>query len=134
MRKTLLLFSMLLFVGFAAQAQRGQGGQRGQRLSPEKTAEAQAERFQEEFGLSDEQYKKTYDVLLNTAKTRNEKLQEMRASGDRSSMRSVITELQEESDKKLKDIFTEVQWTAYEKWKEKNAGQRGRRGGGRGGN
>ncbi|WP_139135194.1 hypothetical protein [Roseivirga sp. 4D4] len=130
MRKTFLLMSMLLFIGMAAQAQRG-GGQRGQRMSPEEAAKAQAENFQEQFGLSDDQYKKTYDVLLATGKARTEKLQEMRASGDRTGMRDVITKFQEESDKKLKAIFNEKQWASYEKWKEERAAQRGaRRGGG----
>ncbi len=116
----------------SAQAQRGgQRGQRGQRMDPEKMAQTQAERFQEEFGLSDEQYKKTYEVLLSSAKARNEKLQELRASGDRTGMRSAIEEIQEENDKKLKEIFSKSQWEAYEKWKKENVRQRGgRRGGG----
>ncbi|OEK04522.1 hypothetical protein BFP71_13725 [Roseivirga misakiensis] len=129
---------MLLFVGLAAHAQRGQGGQRGQRgqrLDPEEAAKTQAENFQEQFGLSDEQYKKTYDVLLATNKERNEKLQEMRSSGSFEGMREAIAEFQEKADKQLKEIFNETQWTAYEKWKEERASQRGgRRGGGRGGN
>ncbi|MFY0594592.1 hypothetical protein [Roseivirga sp.] len=138
MRKTLLFMSMLLFVGLAAHAQRGgQGGQRGQRgerVSPEEAAKTLAENFQEQFGLSDEQYKKTYDVLLTTNKERTEKLQEMRESGERAGMREVITEFQEKSDKQLKEIFNETQWTAYEKWKAERESQRGGRGGGRGGN
>ncbi|MBO3697153.1 hypothetical protein [Roseivirga sp. E12] len=130
MRKTFLLMSMLLFIGMAAQAQRG-GGQRGQRMSPEEAAKTQAETFQEKFGLSDDQYKKTYDVLLATGKARNEKLQEMRASGDRAGMRDVITKFQEENDKKLKAIFNEKQWASYEEYKKEIAAQRGgRRGGG----
>ncbi len=131
MRKTFLLMGMLVLIGMAAQAQRAQGGQRGQRMSPEEAAKTQAETFQEKFGLSDDQYKKTYEVLLASGKERNEKLQEMRASGNREGMREMITELQAASDKKLKAIFNETQWTSYETWKKEMAAQRGaRRGGG----
>lgn len=128
-----MIIGCLLFVGLlTAEAQRGQG-QRGQRLSPEEQAKRQSETFQEEFGLSDEQYKKTYDVLLAANKDRSEKMQELRANRDIEGMRTAFEEMQKETDKKLKEIFTEAQWTAYEKWKA-NRPQRGRRGGGRGGN
>ena len=134
MRKAFMIIGCLLFVGLlTAEAQRGQG-QRGQRLSPEEQAKKQSETFQEELGLSDEQYKKTYDVLLASNKNRAEKMQELRASGDFQAMRTTFQKMQEETDKKLKEIFTDVQWTAYEKWKKENQPQRGRRGGGRGGN
>lgn len=119
-----------MLVAFAAQAQRG-GGQR-QRLSPEDQATAQAEQMQEELGLSDEQYEKTYAALLSSAETRQEKMQEAMESRSREGMREAFQKVQEDLDKDLKKIFTEAQWTKYEKWKEDRA-QRGRRGGGRGG-
>ena len=130
---------MMLFVGLAAQAQRGQGGQRGQRLSPEESSKKQAETFQEELGLSDDQYKKTYDVLLASAKANAEKMQEMRSGGsfDREAFQKMILEAQTDKDKKLKEIFSATQWAGYEKWKKANPPRgagRGGRGGGRGGN
>lgn len=131
MRKTFLLMSMLLFIGMAAQAQRAQGGQRGERATPEEAAKQQAETLQEKLGLSDDQYKKTYDVLLASGKERTEKLQEMRASGNREGMQDMMAKIQEGSDKKLKAIFSETQWASYEVWKKEQASQRGaRRGGG----
>lgn len=136
MRKTFILMSMLLFIGMAAQAQRGgQGGQRGQRETPEEAAKKQAETFQEELGLSDEQYKKTYDVLLASAKTSAEKMTAMRSGGsfDREALQKMNTELQADKDEKLKEIFSATQWTGYEKWKKANPPRTGR-GGGRGGN
>ena len=132
MRKTFILFSMLMLVAFAAQAQRGGQGLR-QRMSPEDQATAQAERFQEEFGLSDEQYSKTYDVLLASAEIRREKMQEAIQNRSREGVREALEEIQEEMDKELKKIFTETQWTKYEEWKE-NRPQRGRRGGDPSGN
>ncbi len=135
MRKTFILMSMLLFVGLAAQAQRGQGGQRAARLSPEEASKKQAETFQEELGLSDEQYKKTYDVLLAAAKSNAEKMTEMRSSGsfDREAFQKMALEAQADKDKKLKEIFSATQWAGYEKWKKANPPRTGR-GGGRGGN
>lgn len=135
MRKTFILMSMMLFVGLAAQAQRGQGGQRAARLSPEEASKQQAETFQEELGLSDDQYKKTYDVLLAAAKSNAEKMTEMRASGsfDRETFQKMALEAQADKDKKLKEIFSATQWAGYEKWKKANPPRVGR-GGGRGGN
>lgn len=135
MRKTFILMSMLLLIGMAAQAQRAQGGQRAARLSPEEASKTQAETFQEELGLSDEQYKKTYDVLLASAKTSAEKMTEMRSGGsfDRESFQKMTAELQVDKDKKLKEIFSATQWTGYEAWKKANPPRAGR-GGGRGGN
>lgn len=129
MRKTFILFSMLMLVAFAAQAQRGGGQGQRQRLSPKEQATAQAETFQEELGLSDEQYEKTYAVLLASAETRQEKMQEAMSSGNRGGIREAFEEMQKDTDAKLKKIFSETQWTKYEEWKE-NRAQRGRRGGG----
>lgn len=139
MRKTFILMSMMLFVGLAAQAQRGQGGQggqRGERLSAEETSKKEAETFQEELGLSDEQYKKTYDVLLASAKVSAEKMTEMRSGGsfDREAFQKLAVQAQADKDKKLKEIFSATQWTGYEKWKKANPPRTGRGGGGRGGN
>ena len=116
-----------MLVAFAAQAQRGGQGQK-QRLSPEEQATAQTERFQEKFGVSDEQYEKTYDVLLASAESRKEKMQEAMEAKSREGMREAFEEIQEETEKGLKKIFTDAQWTKYEEWKE-NRPQRGRRGG-----
>ncbi len=133
MRKTFILFSLLMLVAFAAQAQRGGGQGQRQRLSPEEQATAQAERMQEEFGLSDEQYEKTYEVLLSSAEARREKMEEAMAARSREGMREAFQEIQEEMDKELKSIFSEAQWAKYEEWKE-NRPQRRRRGGNRRGN
>ena len=129
MRKTYITFSILMIIAFAAQAQRGGGLGQRERLSPEEQATAQAERMQEEFGLSDEQYEKTYDLLLSTIETRREKMQEAMQNRDREAMRTAMQEGQEEMDKGLKEIFSETQWAKYEEWKE-NRPQRRRRGGG----
>lgn len=125
---------MLLMVGLmTAEAQRGQGQGRGERPDPKVRAQTTADTWQEEFGLSDEQHTKVYDLLIETGEKQQEKMQELRASGSREGIREAITEIQTEQDKKLKDILNETQWVSYEKWKKENAekrGGRGRRGGG----
>ena len=123
---------LFMLVGLmSAQAQRQ--GQRGQRPDPKEVAKNTAETWQEEFGLSDEQYTKVYDLLIETSEKRREKMQELRSSGsfDREAMREAWQELQEEQGEKLKEIFTDTQWQAFVKWRKENPPQR--RGRGRGG-
>ncbi len=125
---------MLMLVGLmTVQAQRGQG--RGQRPDPKERAQATADKWQEEFGLSDEQHTKVYDLLIATSEKQREKMQELRSSGtvDREAMREAFQELMASQEEELKKIFTETQWTAYEKWRKENPPQRRGRGG-RGGN
>ena len=129
------MLSMLLMVGLmTAEAQRGEGQGRGQRVDPKVRAQQTADTWQEEFGLSDEQHTKVYDLLIESGEKQQKKMQELRASGSRDGIREALAEMQEEQDKKLKGIFNDTQWVSYEKWKKENADQRqgrGRRGGGK---
>lgn len=132
MRKISLMFSMLLVIGLmAAQAQGGgqRGGQRGERMEPEAMAKQRADLWQEKFGLSDDQHKKTYEVLLASQKEMREKMASLMGSGDREGMRTTMEKSQEETDKKLKEIFSAEQWTKYEAWKKENPPMQRRRGG-----
>lgn len=124
---------MLLMVGLmTAEAQRG-GGQRGERPDPKERAQATADKWQEEFGLSDEQHTKVYDLLIKSGEEQRVKMQELRGSGDREAMREAFGELRAAHNEELKKIFSATQWTAYEKWIKENPPQRRGRGG-RGGN
>ena len=132
MRRLSIVLGLLLAVGLmTAEAQRRQGG--GQRPDPKVQANKMADTWQEEFGLSDEQRTKVYDWMIEGGELRREKMQELRASGDmdRESLREALQEFQAEREEELKKIFTDAQWTAYEKWKEENPPRRGRRGGGK---
>jgi len=129
------MLGMLLAIGLmAAQAQgggqRGQGGQGGQRMEPEAMAKQRAELFQEKFGLSQDQYTKTYDVLLANQKELRDKMSSMMGAGDREGMRAAVEKGQEDLDKKLKEIFSADQFTKYEAWKKENPPMQRRRGGG----
>lgn len=128
-----ILFSALLLLSFGSvMAQDGPPQGRGQRQNPEEMANSRADLFQEEFGLSDEQRTKVYDLILTSNKETREKIMEARDSGaDRETMRKVMTDNAESVEKELKKIFTAEQWTAYEKWRKENPmqPQRRRRGG-----
>ena len=136
MKRSILFFSLLFVIGIGTTyAQRGgQGGQRGQgaqqRMDPEVQAKTRAQMFQEQLGLSDDQYKKTYDVFLVSAKEVNEKMKELMANRDREGMQKAMEENRSATDKKLKEILNEGQWVAYEKWKKENPPMQRRRGGG----
>ena len=60
MKKTIIYMGLFLLVGLMSAQAQGQRGQRGQRQDPKELAKATAETWQEEFGLSDEQYTKIY--------------------------------------------------------------------------
>ncbi len=118
-----IIVTILFFIGaLTVQAQRGE------RPDPKVQAKTNADTWQKEFGLSDEQHTKVYDLLIASSEKRAKKMQELRSSGDREGMRAAFMKLQEETDKGLKAIFSETQWVKYEKWKKDNPPrQRGRR-------
>lgn len=99
-------------------------------MDPEKVAKQRADMWQEEFGLSDEQHEKVQAVLVKNIEETQEKMQSLRGSGDRAAMQKGMEEVRESLEKELKTIFTETQWTAYEKWKKENPPMQRRRGGG----
>ena len=125
-RKSILLVILFFAVGlFTAEAQQ----RRGNRPDPATMAKNQSEQWQEAFGLSDDQTKNVHDLLLETSQKRREKMMAARDSGDRTAMRTALEETQKEMEEKLKAIFSETQWKAYEKWKKDNPPQQRRRGG-----
>jgi hypothetical protein len=123
------VITLLFFIGMVTvQAQRG--GQRGERPDPKVQAKKTVETWQEEFGLSDNQRTRVYDLLITSGEKRTKKMQEMRSSGsmNREAMRSAMTKMQEETDEGLKKIFSSAQWPMYQKWKKENPPRRRGRG------
>lgn len=118
-----------MVLGLMAVQAQGGGQRGGQRMEPEAMAKQRADLWQEKFGLSDEQHKKTYEVALTSQKEMREKMTSLMGSGDREGMRAAMQKSQEDLDKKLKEIFTAEQWTKYEAWKKENPPMQ-RRGGG----
>ena len=133
MKKISLLFSLLFLFALGkayAQESNQERGQR-QRVEPEQMAERTANLWQENFGLSDEQHKKIYELLLKNQKDTQAKMEELRANSDREGLRTLMAEQYELVEKGAKEIFTAQQWTAFEQWKKDNPpNQRRRRGGG----
>jgi hypothetical protein len=113
------VITILFFIGtLTVQAQRGE------RPDPKVQAKTTTDTWQKEFGLSDAQRTKVYDLLMKSAEDRTKKMTELRASGDREGMREAFTKLLAETDKGLKAIFTDAQWVMYEKWKKDNPPRR----------
>jgi len=121
---------MLVVSAVYLQAQGG--GQRGQRADPKEVAKKTTDTWQEEFGLSDDQHKKVYDILIKASEERNKTMAALRSGGqpDRTEIQKAFAELTAKTDESLKKVFTKTQWPMYEKWKKDNPPQqRGRRGG-----
>mgnify|MGYP001101419562 CR=1 FL=1 len=130
MKRITLVLSLLMVIGITSAFAQGGGQARGQRQSPEELAKTRADLFQEKFGLSDEQHKSLYTLLVKNQKESREKMSELRASGDREKMRTAMEESRADLEKEMKTIFNENQWVLYEKWKEENPPMQGRRRGG----
>jgi len=92
----------------------GQGGQsQGQRgdFDPEKTAKKNTDAMKERLDLSDDQFKKIERINLTAANKMKNTFDN--AMGDREAMRSAMMKVNEETNKELKAVLTEDQWTEY---------------------
>ena len=115
-----LAITVLFFIGIStAQAQRGN------RPDAKTQAKNSADTWKKEFGLSVDQHKKVYDILVSSRENMRKKFQDLRDSGGgRDEMMSLFTKTQEETDKKLKTVFTKAQWPKYLQWKKDNPQRR----------
>ena len=118
-----LVIALLFFIGVTTVQ-----AQRGNRPDAKTQAKNSADTWKKEFGLSDDQHKKVYDILVVSSQNMRKKFQDLRSSGGgRDEMMSLFTKTQEETDKKLKEVFTKAQWPKYLQWKKDNPQRRGRR-------
>jgi len=106
-----------------AQDRRGRGN-----FDPEEMAKRQTEQIKEAVGLNADQEKKVYELKLATGKKMTELRDEMQGGGGFEGMREAFGKIREEEDKKMKEILTNEQWKAYEKWQEERRQRRGSRG------
>ncbi|MDG1040123.1 MAG: hypothetical protein P8H13_02485 [Polaribacter sp.] len=118
-----LAITLLFFIGITtAQAQRGD------LPDAKEQAKKSADEWKQEFGLSDDQHTKVYDILVASSENMRKKFQDLRGNGGgREEMMSLYTKTQEDTDKKLKGVFTDAQWPKYLEWKKENTRIRGRR-------
>ena len=118
-----LVIALLFFIGVTTVQ-----AQRGNRPDAKTQAKNSADTWKKEFGLSDDQHKKVYDILVTSREGMRKKFQDLRDSGGgRDEMMSLFTKTQNETDKKLKGVFTKAQWPKYLQWKKDNPQRRGRR-------
>ena len=112
--KTAIMSLMLVFGASAANAQMGQ------MPSPEEMAKFQADQMKQTVNLNDDQYNK----VLAVYKESGEKMSKMFEGGGQPDF-SKFGEIQEEQNKKFKEILTPEQykkWDEYQQEMRKNMG------------
>lgn len=112
--KTAIMSLMLVFGVSAANAQMGQ------MPSPEEMAKMQADQMKQTVNLNDDQYNK----VLVVYKESGEKMRKMFEGGGQPDF-SKFGEIQEEQNKKFKEILTDEQykkWDEYQQEMRKNMG------------
>ena len=130
--KKIILTLMLAVVSLSSFAQFG-GGQ-FQMPKPEEMATRRADQVKEQVKdagqLTDEQYKKVYDLYLKQSKDMQAKMSEGGGMGGFN--REEMQKQQEATNKALKEILSEEQFKAYQKAQEEMM-KRFQQGGGFGG-
>ena len=131
--KKIILTLMLAVVSLSSFAQFG-GGQ-FQMPKPEEMATRRADQIKEQVkdagALSDEQYKKVYDLFLKQSKDMQAKMNEGGGGFGAFNMEDMQKQ-QEATNKSLKEILSEEQFKAYQKAQEEMM-KRFQQGGGYGG-
>ena len=92
--------------------------------------------MKETVKLSDEQYKKVYDLFLKQAKESQARMQEAQEKGERPQFnREDMQKQRDAQNAAIKEILTAEQWEAYEKAQQERRGRQGQGGfgGGQGG-
>lgn len=110
-----LFFSFLLVLVSVDQADAQRRGNRRAQLAPEDVAKNRTEEMKKVMTLSDEQVEKVKDINLTYAEKIAELRSEAANSRDRRAMMEAMRPVNEEWDKEIKALVTEVQW---EKWAE----------------
>ena len=134
--KKIILSMMVAMISLTSFAQFGGGGQRRE-FKPEDQATRRADQIKEAAKISDEQYKKVYDLFLKQAQDQQAKMKEAQEKGERPQFnREEMQKQQEATNAALKEILTAEQFAAYEKAQQERRqrmGQGGGFGGGQGG-
>lgn len=128
--KKLILTMMVAMISLTSFAQFGGGGQRRE-FKPEDQATRRADQIKEAAKISDEQYKKVYDLFLKQSKDMQAKMNEGGGGFGAFNMEDMQKQ-QEATNKSLKEILSEEQFKAYQKAQEEMM-KRFQQGGGFGG-
>ena len=131
--KKLILTMMVAMISLTSFAQFGGGGQRRE-FKPEDQATRRADQIKETAKISDEQYKKVYDLYLKQAQEQQARMKEAQEKGERPQFnREEMQKQQEATNAALKEILTAEQFAAYEKAQQERRQRMGQGGGGFGG-
>lgn len=108
--KKIGLILMAGLVSFGAMAQ-GNAKEKWEKHTPEKMAEFRTDRMKDRLGLTDEQYKKVYDIHLEEAKTREAKMAERKVEHDKkvTEQRAAMQERRATANAKYADVLTAEQ-------------------------
>ena len=98
--KSTLMLSLLISSTIAY------GQQQAPQRSPEERAQRQTQWMRQNLSLTDDQNKKVYDIMLNSAK----QMETARTSGDKSQMKS----LKDRKDASVKGVLTGDQFQKYQ--------------------
>ena len=133
--KKIILTMMVAMISLTSFAQFGGGQGQRREMKPEDQATRRADQIKEAAKISDEQYKKVYDLFLKQAKDMDAKMKEAQGNGGGGfggfNMED-FQKQQEATDKSLKEILNEQQYAAYQKAQEEMR-KRFQQGGGFGG-
>ena len=125
--KKIILTMMVAMISLTSFAQFGGGQGQRREFKPEDTATRRADQIKEAAKISDEQYKKVYDLYLKQAQDQQAKMKEAQEKGERPQFdREAMQKQQEATNAALKEILTADQFAAYEKAQQ----ERRQRGGG----
>ena len=128
--KKLILTMMVAMISLTSFAQFGGGGQRRE-FKPEDQATRRADQIKEAAKISDEQYKKVYDLYLKQAQEQQARMKEAQEKGERPQFnREDMQKQQEATNAALKEILTAEQFAAYEKAQQERRQRMGQGGGG----
>lgn len=123
--KKLGLLLMIVVLGTTMSIAQNRGGQR---MDPEERAKQTTAELKETLDLKKDQEKKVYELNLKANKEMTAAWQD--ADGDREVMREKMGKVRDNTNKEMKKILSDDQYTKYEKFLEEKRQQRGQRGGG----
>jgi Spy/CpxP family protein refolding chaperone len=130
MKKTFMIFSLVVFMIASAYAQEGRPEGAGGRPNPEEFRKKQVEMMKKELNLTDVQVAKIDSAFAEMGKKMEASRSQAQGTEDRDKMREQMMAMREENDKALQKILTPDQ---YKKWQEIQEKMRSERRGGPGG-
>lgn len=115
-RRITMALTLLLAIAIKSNAQAD-----SLKHSPEKRAQVQTDKMKTNLTLSDDQYKKIYDINLKYAKKRQESMQ---AGDDRRAKMKEMKVSNDDKNNELKAVLSEDQFTKYQEMQKEMKAKR----------